>query len=71
MSIYHLNGFKPGNLQISESVRKPSMDSPTVDLPSEADVLIVGCAPAGLILARQLAQNQGSQYRRISQYRDI
>ena len=47
---YHLNGFKPGNLQISESVREQTTPDPIVDLPEAVDVLIVGCGPAGLTL---------------------
>jgi len=49
---FHLNGFKPGNPEIFEphaaSVRSEA-------LPPEVDVLIVGCGPAGLTLAAQLA----------------
>jgi phenol 2-monooxygenase len=52
---YHLNGFKPGNLQISDDARLPPTVPPIRDLPAEVDVLIVGCGPAGLTLARQLA----------------
>ncbi|MGB0847900.1 MAG: FAD-dependent monooxygenase [Thiolinea sp.] len=52
----HLNGFKPGNLQIAESVRGLTTPDPMVDLPEKIDVLIVGCGPAGLTLARQLAE---------------
>ena len=53
---YHLNGFKPGNYQIPDAIRKPAPAAPIVDLPEEVDVLIVGCGPAGLTMARQLAE---------------
>jgi len=53
---YHLNGFKPGNYQIPDSVRKPAPTLPILDLPKEVDVLIVGCGPAGLTMARQLSE---------------
>ncbi|WP_428034930.1 FAD-dependent monooxygenase [Amphritea sp.] len=53
---YHLNGFKPGNYQIADSARQPASPPPMVDLPTEVDVLIVGCGPAGLALARQLSE---------------
>ena len=53
---YHLNGFKPGNYQIPDSVREPAATPPIVDLPKEVDVLIVGCGPAGLTMARQLSE---------------
>ena len=52
---FHLNGFRPGDpevLEPSEHV-KPSAGADT--LPGEVDVLIVGCGPAGLTLAAQLA----------------
>ena len=53
---YHLNGFVPGNLQLSETARDqlPIVDS--VEILSEVDILVVGCGPAGLTLARQLAE---------------
>src|SRR5271170_2889098 len=52
---FHLNGFRPGNPEISEAV-EPSDAARRVDaLPAEVDVLIVGCGPAGLTLAAQLA----------------
>lgn len=53
---YHLNGFKPGNYQIPDEVREPYVQPPIVDLPKEVDVLIVGCGPAGLAMARQLSE---------------
>ena len=53
---YHLNGFKPGNYQIPDSVREPAPTLPILDLPKEVDVLIVGCGPAGLAMARQLSE---------------
>lgn len=51
---FHLNGFRPGNPQVSPnepSNRADSSDSP----PAEVDVLIIGAGPAGLTLAAQLA----------------
>ena len=53
---YHLNGFKPGNYQIPDAAREPPPIPPLVDLPEAVDVLIVGCGPAGLAMARQLAE---------------
>ncbi len=53
---YHLNGFKPGNYQIPDSIREPVTSPPLVVMPKEVDVLIVGCGPAGLALARQLSE---------------
>lgn len=53
---YHLNGFKPGNYQIPDEIREPTPPQPVVDLPKEVDVLIVGCGPAGLTMARQLSE---------------
>jgi len=53
---FHLNGFKPGNYQIPDAVREPAPLLPIVDLPEEVDVLIVGCGPAGLAMARQLSE---------------
>ncbi len=53
---FHLNGFKPGNYQIPDSVREPAAIPPVLDLPQEVDVLIVGCGPAGLAMARQMSE---------------
>ena len=53
---YHLNGFKPGNYQIPDAARKPYPNPPIVDLPAAVDVLIIGCGPAGLTMARQLSE---------------
>jgi phenol 2-monooxygenase len=44
---FHLNGFRPGDPAVSE----PRAAAPG----AEVDVLIVGCGPAGLTLAAQLA----------------
>ena len=52
---YHLNGFVPGDLQISEENRDQVPEPSAGVIPSEVDVLIIGCGPAGLTLARQLA----------------
>jgi phenol 2-monooxygenase (NADPH) len=46
---YHLNGFKSGDPTVA--VTKNTVDSPDGII----DVLIVGCGPAGLTLAAQLA----------------
>ena len=50
---FHLNGFKPGNPELSEAAERGT--EPPDALPDEVDVLIVGCGPAGLTLAAQLA----------------
>ena len=50
---YHLNGFRPGNPEISPEQNARPQGSP---LPEAVDVLIVGSGPAGLTLAAQLAQ---------------
>ncbi|MDB5939985.1 MAG: phenol 2-monooxygenase [Polaromonas sp.] len=50
---FHLNGFRPGDPRVAEGANRaaPSTDS----VPEQVDVLIVGCGPAGLTLAAQLA----------------
>src|ERR1700727_1897534 len=52
---FHLNGFKPGNPEILEPAAQFNASQRPDTLPEEVDVLIVGCAPAGLTLAAQLA----------------
>ena len=54
---FHLNGFRtgdPGRLDADPSTQGRE-GAATDTLPAEADVLIVGCGPAGLTLAAQLA----------------
>ena len=54
---FHLNGFRTGDPGLLDA----AVPAPTqgailpANLPAEADVLIVGCGPAGLTLATQLA----------------
>jgi 2-polyprenyl-6-methoxyphenol hydroxylase-like FAD-dependent oxidoreductase len=50
---FHLNGFKPGNPEIAEPSAHVTLENDS--LSKEVDVLIVGCGPAGLTLAAQLA----------------
>jgi 2-polyprenyl-6-methoxyphenol hydroxylase-like FAD-dependent oxidoreductase len=51
---FHLNGFKPGDPQISEPA-EPYASQPSAALPKEVDVPIVGCGPTGMALAAQPA----------------
>lgn len=51
---FHLNGFRTGDPSVSD-VAENLPASPGGSLPQEVDVLIVGCGPAGLTLAAQLA----------------
>jgi len=50
---YHMNGFHPGDPNVREAA--PGHPRSGDDLPGTVDVLIVGCGPAGLTLAAQLA----------------
>ena len=52
---YHLNGFTPGHPDVSPASEAPARKNGPNGLPSEVDVLIAGCGPAGLCLAAQLA----------------
>lgn len=63
---YHLNGFKPGDpavLEAAADLQKSGLGS----RPAEVDVLIVGCGPAGLTLATQLAAFPGIRTRIVEQ----
>lgn len=50
---FHLNGFRPGDPHLADASPLAARhgDAP----PAEVDVLVVGCGPAGLTLAAQLA----------------
>ena len=50
---FYLNGYKPGDPFVEDP--HPSVAARPDGLPEEVDVLIVGCGPAGLVLAAQLA----------------
>ncbi len=50
---FHLDGFKPGDPHLAEASAHAAPRSDAV--PTQVDVLIVGCGPAGLTLAAQLA----------------
>lgn len=50
---FHLNGFVPGDPRVAPA--SPTAPGWSDALPAEVDVLIVGCGPAGLTLAAQLA----------------
>lgn len=50
---FYLNGYKPGDPLIEDS--HPSVAERPGGLPKEVDVLVVGCGPAGLVLAAQLS----------------
>src|SRR5260370_7897096 len=52
---FHLNGFRTGNPEISEPSEQCNTSSNSDSLPNEVDVLVIGCGPAGLTVAAQLA----------------
>src|SRR5881398_793307 len=52
---FHLNGFQPGDPQIADPAERVQSSGAAGPVPQEVDVLIVGCGPAGLTLAAQLA----------------
>ena len=53
---FHLNGFQPGDPEIADPAERIQVSGAAGAVPDEVDVLIVGCGPAGLTLAAQLAQ---------------
>lgn len=53
---FHLNGFQPGDPEIADPAERIQASGAPGAVPDEVDVLIVGCGPAGLTLAAQLAQ---------------
>lgn len=52
---FHLNGFEPGDPEIADTAQRYPESGAKGALPAEVDVLVVGCGPAGLTLATQLA----------------
>jgi phenol 2-monooxygenase len=52
---FHLNGFEPGDPEIADPAQRYAASGAPGTLPAEVDILIVGCGPAGLTLAAQLA----------------
>jgi phenol 2-monooxygenase len=52
---FHLNGFQPGDPDISDPAERIPAPGANGALPADVDVLIVGCGPAGLTLAAQLS----------------
>lgn len=56
---FHLNGFQPGDPEIADPAERIQPPGAAGAVPAEVDVLIVGCGPAGLTLAAQLAQFGG------------
>jgi phenol 2-monooxygenase (NADPH) len=52
---FHLDGFEPGDPEIFDPAERYAASGASGSLPEEIDVLIVGCGPAGLTLATQLA----------------
>ncbi|MHA6627032.1 FAD-dependent monooxygenase [Pseudonocardia sichuanensis] len=51
---FYLDGYRPGDPLVEDP--HPSVRTRPAGLPGEADVLVVGCGPAGLLLAAQLSR---------------
>lgn len=52
---FHLNGYEAGDPDISDREEREASSGSEGAVPSHVDVLIIGCGPAGLTLAAQLA----------------
>jgi phenol 2-monooxygenase (NADPH) len=52
---FHLNGFRPGDPEVSQAAEPAAVFDPQAPVPEEVDVLIIGAGPTGLTLAAQLA----------------
>jgi phenol 2-monooxygenase (NADPH) len=52
---FHGNGYEPGDPEVHDPAEKFKSTGAAGAVPSEVDVLIVGCGPAGLTLAAQLS----------------
>src|SRR6516162_3882243 len=52
---FHQDGFVPGDPTISDPAERNPAARASEPVPQDVDVLIVGCGPAGLTLAAQLA----------------
>jgi phenol 2-monooxygenase len=57
MMQFYLNGYQAGDPLIEDP--DPAVAARPGGLPAKADVLIIGCGPAGLVLAAQLANFPG------------
>jgi phenol 2-monooxygenase (NADPH) len=54
MAQFYLDGYRPGDPFLADP--HPAVAERAAGLPDEVDVLIVGCGPAGMVLAAQLAR---------------
>lgn len=52
---FHLDGYSPGDPELYKASERIRDNSLATSLPDQIDVLIIGCGPAGLTLAAQLA----------------